>query len=249
MKVIINGAGGAMGKNVQAVVTSGVYDTEAFALVDKFYKGELADNQYTSLYDIKGDADIVIDFSHHSGTAELLEFCTAKKLPVVIATTGHTDDELELIKKASEQTAVFKTTNFSVGVAVLCDLVKKAAAAFPDADVEIIERHHNRKVDAPSGTALTIAENIQEVRENSKLVMGRSGSSCKREPGDIGIHAVRYGNEVGTHEIIISTGYETITLKHEAEDRKLFADGAVKAAVYLCGKPAGMYGMKELLAE
>ena len=129
---------------------------------------------------------------------------------------------------------------------MLAELVKKAVAAFPDADVEIIEKHHRRKADAPSGTALMFANSIREVRPDAVYVFGREGHAV-RQNNEIGIHALRYGNEVGTHEIIISNGSETLTLKHEAESRVLFAEGALKAATFITEKNAGLYGMKELL--
>lgn len=246
MKVIVNGANGTMGKYVISTLQSGKYDAEAVALVSpSFTEGEK--DKYPALREYQGEADCVIDFSNHAGVRDLLDYCVSRQLPVVIATTGHTPEELELIRQASEKTGVFFSANTSVGVAVLGDLIKRAAAAFTDMDIEIIERHHNRKADAPSGTALMLANQIKEVRENAEFVCGRNGHA-KRQPNEIGIHAVRYGNEVGTHEIIFSNGLETVTIKHEAENRSLFADGAVKAAFFVCGKPAGFYGMKDLLA-
>jgi len=141
---------------------------------------------------------------------------------------------------------VFHSANMSVGVALLCKLVSEAVGMFPDADVEIIEKHHNRKLDAPSGTALMIAKSIQEVRTEATLNLGRSGSA-KRAKEEIGIHAVRIGNEVGTHEVLISNGNETITLRHEAENRALFAQGALKAASFLVEQKPGYYTMKDLV--
>ncbi len=246
MKIIINGANGAMGRNVLAAIESGKFDAEAVALVSRSYKLNAAERKYPTLDSYTGEADCVIDFSNHEGTQALTEYCVGRKLPVVVATTGHTDYEKSLIKKAAESTAVFLAANTSVGVAVLAELVKTAVAAFPDADVEIIERHHRRKADAPSGTALMLANSIKEVRPDAVYVFGREGHEV-RQADEIGIHALRYGNEVGTHEIIISNGSETITLKHEAESRVLFAEGALKAAAYIAGRPAGLYGMRDLL--
>ena len=136
----------------------------------------------------------------------------------------------------------------SVGVALLCDLAKRAAAAFPDADIEIVERHHTRKLDAPSGTALTIAKEICDVRPEAYISTGRSGRS-PRDKNEIGIQSVRIGNVVGDHEIQIATAAETITLKHEAHSRQLFAEGAIVAAEFAIGKSAGIYGMKDMLAR
>ncbi len=138
--------------------------------------------------------------------------------------------------------------NMSVGLAVLVTAGKQAAAAFPGADIEIIETHHNRKLNAPSGTALMLAEAMREVRPNSKFVFGRQGSHV-REKEEIGIHAIRMGNIVGEHQVIISTDSQTITLKHEAHDRALFAEGALAAAEFLINKPAGLYNMQDVVAE
>ena len=246
MRIIINGANGTMGKNVLAAIESGKFDAEAVALVSRSFELDEAAHKYPTLEAYKGEADCVIDFSNHEGTQELTEYCAKRKLPVVIATTGQTDYDKACIKTAAESTPVFLAANTSVGVAVLAELVKQAAAAFPEADIEIIERHHNRKADAPSGTALMFANVIKEVRPDAVYVYGREGHA-KRESNEIGIHALRLGNETGTHEILISNGSETITLKHEAESRVLFAEGALKAAAYIAGKPAGLYGMRDML--
>ncbi len=246
MRIIINGANGTMGRNVLASIESGRFDAETAALVSRSYENEAAEKRYASLEAFTGEADCVIDFSNHEGTAALTAYCAERHIPVVIATTGHTDYEMSLIRKCAESTAVFYAANTSVGVAVLNELVKKAAAAFPEADIEIIERHHNRKADAPSGTALIFANGIKEIRPDAVFVYGREGHAV-RQKNEIGIHALRYGNEVGTHEIIISNGSETLTFKHEAESRVLFAEGALKAAAFVASKPAGMYGMKDLL--
>ncbi len=244
-KIIVNGANGTMGRYVIQTLGSGKYEAEAAAYVSRSFT-DGGSQKYASLKDYQGEADCVIDFSNHAGVKELLDYCVERKLPVVIATTGHSPEELEMIHQAAEKTPVFLAANTSVGVAVLGDLLKRTAAAFPDMDIEIIAKHHNRKADAPSGTALLLANCIKEVRQDAVFVYGRSGHA-KRQPNEIGIHALRYGNEVGTHEIIFSNGLETVTIKHEAENRSLFADGAVKAAMFLCGKPAGLYGMKDLL--
>ena len=246
MKIIINGANGTMGRNVLSTIESGKFDAEVVALVSRSYALDEAEHRYPTLEAYKGEADCVIDFSNHEGTQELTEYCAKRKLPVVIATTGHTDYDKAMIKAASKSTAVFLAANTSVGVAVLAELVKQAVAAFPEADVEIIERHHNRKADAPSGTALMFANAIKEIRPDAVYVYGREGHAV-REHNEIGIHALRLGNETGTHEILISNGSETITLKHEAESRVLFAEGALRAAEFIASKPAGLYGMRDML--
>ncbi|MGI6013212.1 MAG: 4-hydroxy-tetrahydrodipicolinate reductase [Oscillospiraceae bacterium] len=243
MKVIVNGALGHMGVEVLKRVNAGVQNSTLAAAVD--YNGG-NNGVYRSLFEFTGEADVIIDFSHHAATPELLQYACKRGLPVVLATTGHTEEELVLIAEAAKEIPIFKSANMSVGVALLTKLAKQAAAVFGDADIEIIEKHHNRKLDAPSGTALMLADAIREIRPNSNYVYGREGRS-KREPDDITIHAVRMGNVVGEHEIFFATGSQTISLRHEAHDRALFADGAMPAAAFLIGKPAGMYNMDDLL--
>ena len=164
----------------------------------------------------------------------------------MIATTGQTPEELDAIRAASERIPVFLSANMSIGVALLADLARKAASVFPEADIEIVECHHNQKLDVPSGTALLLARRIQEARPESTLLVGRHENG-KRPRGEIGIHSLRLGSEVGTHEIIISTGSETLRLKHEAENRALFAQGALAAAGFLTGKAPGLYDMRDII--
>ena len=175
-----------------------------------------------------------------------MEYCVRRNLPVIIATTGQSKEELALIDAASKAVPVFLSANMSLGVALLADLAKKAAAVFPDADIEIIEKHHNQKLDVPSGTALLLARRIKEARPEAQFVIGRHENG-KRTQKEIGIHSLRLGNEVGIHEIIIATGSETVTLKHEAENRSLFAQGALAAAAYIVGKAPGMYDMRSII--
>ncbi len=192
------------------------------------------------------EADVIIDFSHHSLTGALLDFAEAKGLPVVLATTGQTEEESARIRRAAEKIPVFLAANYSLGIATLTDLVKRAAALYPDAEIEIVEQHHDRKIDAPSGTALALFRAVQEVRPGAKAVTGRSGMG-KRAPEDVGIHAIRMGNIAGIHEVLIGTQNERISLKHEAFSRGVFADGSLKAAAFLVGKAPGLYDMKDLL--
>lgn len=203
--------------------------------------------QYTALETYKGKADCVIDFSSHTATAALTAWCVWHEIPLVIATTGQTEEEKSLIHAAGKQIPLFFAANMSIGVAVLSSLARQAAAMFPAADIEIIERHHNQKQDIPSGTALLLASSLRQARPEAELVIGRHENG-KRVKNEIGIHSLRYGNEVGTHEIIISDGSETITLKHEAENRSLFARGALAAAAFLQGKEPGLYTMTDLVA-
>ena len=166
----------------------------------------------------------------------------------VIGTTGHTEEEKALIFAAAKEIPVFYSGNMSLGIAVLCRLAKDAARYFPDADIEIVEAHHNRKVDAPSGTALMLLGAIKEVRPNAWANCGRSGEG-KRTKEEIGISALRMGSVVGMHEVILHTGTQQLTLRHEAVTRAMLADGAVDAARFLLGKPAGLYNMESILNQ
>ena len=242
MNIILNGANGRMGRIVAETIEAGGAHSIA-ARVDWSYA---AGDGYSTLSQYEGPADAVIDFTNHAATAQVLEYCRERSLPVVIATTGQTRDELALIDDAAKHIPVFLSANMSIGVALLADLAKKAAAVFPEADIEIVERHHNQKLDVPSGTALLLARRIQEARPRATLLVGRHENG-KRTQDEIGIHSLRYGGEVGTHEIIIAAGGETITLKHEAENRSLFARGALAAAEFLAGREPGLYDMRSII--
>ena len=246
MKVLIHGSTGRMGKILCERLTAGYPGLELAAQVSPEAVSDPAKCVFTSLAEVNCAVECVIDFSHHTAVGTLMDFCVAKKLPVVVATTGHTGEEKTVIAEAAKQIPVFFSANMSIGVALIAELAKKAAAVFPDADIEIVEKHHNQKLDVPSGTALLLAHKIQEVREDSVLLVGRHENG-KRTAKEIGIHSLRMGNEVGTHEIILATGAETVTIKHEAENRSLFANGALAAAAFLAGKPAGLYSMGDIV--
>jgi 4-hydroxy-tetrahydrodipicolinate reductase len=201
---------------------------------------------YTALADYDGPADCIVDFSHHSLTPALTACAAARKLPLVIATTGQTPEELDCIREAAKTAPVLLASNFSLGIVVLTALARQAAKAFPEADIEIVEAHHNRKLDVPSGTALTLAHAVQSVRPGSRLVIGRHENG-KRESADIGVHSLRMGNVVGVHEIHICTDTQTLTLRHEAHDRALFAEGALTAAQWVTTMEPGLYDMQSIL--
>jgi 4-hydroxy-tetrahydrodipicolinate reductase len=194
----------------------------------------------------KMEADVLIDFSHHTAIGDVVSYASENPMAVVIGTTGHTPEEKAIITKAAETLPVFYSGNVSLGIAVLCRLAKQAAAYFPDADIEIVEVHHTRKVDAPSGTAHMLFNAIKEVRPNAVENCGRAGEG-KRTKDEIGISALRMGNVVGIHEVHICTGTQTLTLKHEASTRAMLADGAVDAARFMAGKGNGMYNMESIL--
>jgi 4-hydroxy-tetrahydrodipicolinate reductase len=241
MRIILHGAGGHMGREVCRLANEGYRDSSLAATVDKMGGADML----SSVNDFSGDADVIIDFSHHTAAIEVAKYAKERGIALVMATTGHTDEELAAINDASKSVPVFMSANMSLGIALLAELAKKTAEVFPDADIEIIEKHHNRKLDAPSGTALMIARAIETVRRGCKFVYGRCGQQ-KREQGEIGIHAIRGGNIVGDHEVIVCTETQIITLKHEAQSRSLFAEGAMAAAAFICGKNAGFYDMNDI---
>ncbi len=243
LKVIINGIDGAMGK----ILASSIEKTSDMQIVAGITPTG-ADGAYLTPAEYMGEADVMIDFSHHDGTVPMMDYCVSRGLPVVVCTTGQTDEEMEYIRKASESIAVFKSANMSVGVALVAKIVREVSAKFGSCDIEILEAHHNRKVDAPSGTAIMLADAVKDARPELHYNTGRSGLA-KREPDEIGINAIRMGNIVGMHEVMFGTNNQTISIKHEAHDRALFADGAIDAARFLAGKAAGMYDMDDLLAD
>ena len=244
MKIILNGANGRMGRVFRRVYREKCPDDTLIPVDALGEAGEV----YLSLVDYDGPADCVVDFSHHSLTPALTAYAAARKLPLVIATTGQTPEELAAIREAAETVPVLLASNFSLGVVVLCSLARQAAKAFPEADIEIVEAHHNRKLDVPSGTALTLAKAVQSVRPGSRLVIGRHENG-KRDPADIGVHALRMGNVVGVHEIHVCTDTQTLTLRHEAHDRALFAEGALTAAQWILAKAPGLYDMEQVLED
>jgi len=248
MKILINGIGGRMGSEVKKMVLDGYQGAELCAGVDINCTNEGDTPVYTSFEDVKETPDCIIDFSHHSATEAMLAYATSHNVPVVLATTGHDEREAALINEAAKHIPLFHSANMSLGIALLCELAKSCAKTFPDADIEIIEKHHNRKLDAPSGTALLLAREIQKIREHAFFSFGRQGQA-KREKNEIGVHAIRMGNIVGEHEVIVGTDTQTITLKHEAHSRSLFAEGAITAAAFVVTKPAGLYDMYSMIGK
>lgn len=246
MKVIINGYSGTMGQ----VLTKCVADDEKLELVagvspkhhdvDEF-------NTYSSFADVKEDADVVIDFSNPLALDGILEYCLKTKTPVVLATTGYNDEEMEKIHEAAKQIPVFLSFNMSLGVNILLKLVKEAAKNLANFDIEIIEKHHNKKVDSPSGTAVMIANAVKEIREQSEFIYGRHGRTGKRQQNEVGIHAVRGGTIVGEHSAIFAGNDEILEINHSARSKNVFAEGAIAAAKYLVNQEPGFYNMDDML--
>lgn len=247
MNILLNGASGFMGREVLKLLEATDCEDTLIACVDLHTDG-LPAPAYDSLADVRERADVIIDFSHHSATDGLLAYALRHQTPVVIATTGQTEEEIAAIKEASKKIPVFFSANMSLGVALLAALVRLTVKTFPTADVEIVETHHNRKVDVPSGTALMLARSVQSVREDAEFVIGRHENG-KKKPNEVGISSLRLGNVVGEHEVHINTGSETITLRHQAHSRSLFADGALVAARFLCGSEAGLYTLASLFRD
>ena len=240
MRAVLCGANGAMGKLI-----SGILGEEVVGRVS--IDGENgAARTFAELG--KLDADVVIDFSHHTAVPDVLAYAKEIHAAAVVGTTGHTLDEKQMITDAAREIPVFFSGNMSLGIAVLCRLARQAAACFPDADIEIVETHHNRKVDAPSGTAKMLFEAVKSVRPNAYEHDGRSGE-CKRTRDEVGISSLRMGNVVGIHEVHVCTPSQTITLRHEVATRNMLAEGGVEAARFMVGKPKGMYKMENLLAN
>ena len=246
MRILLSGFSGHMGTEVRRSVAR-TPGTEIVCGVDPLCPEE-EKGCVRSFAECSATADVIIDFSHHSMTGEMLDFAEKNRLPVVLATTGQTEAELTRIREAAGRIPVFLAANYSLGIAVMKDLVQRTLVLYPDAEVEIAEVHHDRKLDAPSGTALSLFESVKQVRPEARAVTGRSGNG-RRTPEEVGIHALRMGNIVGIHEVMISTQNETITLKHQAWSRGVFADGSLKAAAFLTGRAPGLYSMEDLLKE
>lgn len=250
MRILISGLCGRMGKEVARLAMNGYRNAEAAAGVDIGANGTEEIPCVRRFADADTTVDCIVDFSHHSCTAELLTFAVRNRIPAVIATTGHSEGEKNTIAAAAQRIPLFYSANYSIGIALLIEFAKTAVKCMPDAEIEIIEKHHDQKLDAPSGTALAIADGICSVRQEAVKKCGRNGFG-KRTPQEIGIHAVRLGNITGEHEVMICSGSQTLTLKHEAHDRSLFAEGALAAAAFLCSLPAdsaGLFGMQDLIA-
>ena len=240
MKAVICGANGAMGKLIDGILGDAVVGRVSI-------DGE---NGVPKTFEELGkvDADVVIDFSHHTAVEQVLSYAKSIGSAAVIGTTGHTAEEKELIYAAAEEIPVFYSGNMSLGIAVLCRLAKQAAVCFPDADIEIVEIHHNRKVDAPSGTAHMLFNALRQVRPDAVEYCGRAGEG-KRKKNEIGIASLRMGSVVGVHEVHIHTGSQCLTLRHEAVTRDMLAEGAVDAARFMEGKGKGLYNMEDLLGN
>ncbi|MBQ7474946.1 MAG: 4-hydroxy-tetrahydrodipicolinate reductase [Clostridia bacterium] len=248
IRIILSGYRGRLG----SAVARAAEERDGFAVVCGVDPrgGEEGFPTYSSLSDVTEDADVLIDASHHSATADLLAFASSRRTPVVICTTGHTEDEIDMIKKASGSIPILKSRNMSVGINVLLDLVRRAAAALGDEyDAEIVEAHHRKKLDAPSGTALMLADAVKDVRPCAEYIYSRNERRQERGDREIGIHSIRGGTIVGEHSVIFAGDDEVITISHSAGSRDLFASGALRAASFLVGREPGYYTMADAVSE
>lgn len=245
LRVIISGYSGSMGK----VLTKCANEDSELEIVCGASKDDLdvPFKTYHKMSEVEESADVIIDFSHHSTIDDTLSYAIKTKTPIVIATTGFNDEELTKIKKASNIIPIFHSSNMSLGVNVLVKLVKEAAKSLNGFDIEIIEKHHNKKLDAPSGTAVMIANGVKEVLPDSEYIYGRHGRSDKRSSNEIGIHAIRGGTIVGEHTTIFAGHDEVVEIKHSAQSKDIFAKGAIAAAKFLVKQEAGYYNMNNML--
>ncbi len=251
INIILAGAYGRMGRAVVEAVAKSADRFTVCAGVDVMQPSGISYYDfpvYQSLDEFTGKADVIIDFSHHASVTSILDYSIKTQTPAIICTTGHTDDELSLIAEASTKTAIFRSGNMSLGINMLMALVKKAAAALEGFDIEVVEMHHNQKLDAPSGTAIMLADAAKAgLEEDVDYIYSRKERRAVRPKNEIGIHSVRGGTIVGEHEVIFAGTNETVKLSHSAQSRDVFASGALSAAAFMVGKPAGMYNMTDVI--
>lgn len=249
VRAIMHGCSGAMG---QVITNMAAADSqiEIVAGIDPRGANGQTYPVFVSLEDCDVEADVVIDFASAAAVTPLLQWCGARQMPVVLCTTGLSGEQLQLAAETGKQTAVLRSANMSLGVNLLLKLVKEAARTLAGAgfDIEIVEKHHNQKLDAPSGTAVALADSInEELNQAYHYEYDRSGRRQKRDPREIGISAVRGGNIVGEHDVIFAGQDEVVTFSHTAYSKAIFAKGALEAAKYLAGKPAGSYTMSDVI--
>lgn len=250
IRVLMSGCNGKMGQMITGLVKEDE-QVEIVAGIDTYTGIPNTYPVFKSFTDCDVEVDVVIDFSNAAALEGLLAYCISKQVPAVICSTGYSEEQLQKIKEASEKVAILKSANMSMGINLLLKLLKDAAKVLAPAgyDIELVEKHHNQKLDAPSGTALALADSINDALNNEyNYVYDRSQVRQKRDSKEIGISAVRAGTIVGEHEVIFAGTDEVIEFKHTAYSRSVFGKGAVEAAKYLAGKPAGMYDMSDVIA-
>lgn len=249
VKMIMHGCNGKMGRVITELAKN-EEQLEIVAGIDRYTEIQNTYPVFESIETCDVEADVVVDFSNASAVDELLTYCEKRSLPVVLCTTGLSEEQLKHVEGASQKTAVLRSANMSLGINLLMKLLKDAAKVLAPAgfDVELIEKHHNQKLDAPSGTALALADSVNEALDHAYTYnYDRSQVRKKREKNEIGISAVRGGTIVGEHEVLFAGTDEVIEFKHTAYSRTVFAKGAVEAAKFLSGKPAGLYDMSHVI--
>lgn len=249
-RVIMNGCNGKMGQVITGICREDP-EVEIVAGIDVYDRGANDYPVFSAIGQCEVQADVIIDFSNAAAVDGLLDYCVDRQVPVVLCTTGLSDEQLDKVSQAAGKVAILKSANMSLGINTLMELLKKAALVFAPAgyDMEIVEKHHNQKLDAPSGTALALADSMNEALDNAYTYKyDRSRERAKRDPKEIGISAVRGGNIVGEHEVIFAGMDEVIEFRHTAYSKGVFGKGAVEAAKFLAGKPAGMYDMADVIA-
>ncbi|NCC87417.1 MAG: 4-hydroxy-tetrahydrodipicolinate reductase [Clostridia bacterium] len=246
--ILLSGCNGKMGKFIANCVEQRD-DCEIIAGIDISNKKNDCFEVFESINDFKKKADVIIDFSHPSSLEKLLEYAVSTNTPAVVATTGLSNEQIENIEEVSKKVPIFFSANMSLGVNLVRELAEKATKVLGSSfDIEIVEAHHNQKIDAPSGTALMLANSISEqLRTPPVYEFDRHSKRAKREKNEIGIHAIRGGTIVGEHEIIFAGHDEIIKISHSAMSKEIFATGSINAALFLCGKPAGLYSMSDLI--
>lgn len=249
IKVLINGCNGRMGQVITGLVKEDI-QLEIAAGVDTYLEIQNPYPVFSSISECNAEADVVIDFSTAAALESVLDYCVEKQVPAVLCSTGYSEEQLQKIAEASKKVAILKSANMSMGINLLLKLLKDAAKVLAPAgyDMELVEKHHNQKLDAPSGTALALADSMNDALGGEyHYVYDRSQVRQKRENKEIGISAVRGGTIVGEHEVIFAGVDEVIEFKHTAFSRSVFGKGAVEAAKFLAGKPAGMYDMGDVI--
>jgi len=247
IKMLLCGCAGKMGAAVRNIVKER-QDCRLVAGVDRI-PVQLEFPVYQNIEDTAGPVDVVVDFSHPSALDSILRYCRANRTAAVLCTTGYSPEQVQAVEDAARELPVFYSRNMSLGINLLVELAKMAESVLrEDFDVEIVEAHHNQKIDAPSGTALMLADAVNQVRENNmKYTYDRHSQRKKRELGELGIHSIRGGTIVGEHQVIFAGKHEVITLSHSAQSKELFAVGAVNAAVFMAGRGPGLYNMGDLV--
>lgn len=248
VKILLSGCNGKMGKVISSIVEQRS-DCLIMAGIDINTENTMGYQVFKTFEDLPNLPDVIIDFSHPSILDSLLKFSIKNNIPAVLCTTGYTNDQTQKIISAAEKTAIFYSRNMSIGINLIIELAKKAVSVLGnDFDIEIIEKHHNQKIDAPSGTALMIADAISDASEGEyQYTYDRHSYRHKRESNEIGLHSVRGGTIVGEHEVIFAGNNEVVSISHSAQSKNVFAVGAVNAAIYIFGKSAGLYDMSDLI--